>query len=101
MNAPGWLRERNEGVPHALTEALQDGAAAGGNEHLSDALMHAAGRQLSKVLESTPMTRAQALGLLTADAFATYAFEAAADEPGTLGARADAAMKHFADQVRA
>ena len=48
----------------------------------------------------TPLTRAQALDLLAADAFATYALEVAADEPESLAARADSAMRMFAEQGR-
>jgi hypothetical protein len=62
--------------------------------------MNAAARELSTVLAASPMSRSAALSLLTADAFATYAFEAAADDPATLPARAEAAMKLLAEQVQ-
>lgn len=35
--------------------------------------------------------------LLAADAFVTWGFEAAADEPETISARADAAMRRISD----
>ena len=47
-----------------------------------------------------PMSRAQALDLLAADALLTYAFEAAADEPQSLVARADDAMLRIAEVGR-
>jgi hypothetical protein len=46
------------------------------------------------------MSRAQALDLLAADALLTYAFEAAADEPQSLVARADDAMLRIAEVGR-
>jgi hypothetical protein len=48
------------------------------------------------------MGRAAALDLLAADALATYAFEAAADDPDAIPARARAAMARlssFADDA--
>jgi hypothetical protein len=43
--------------------------------------------------------RDQALDLLAADACVTWAFEAAADQPGSLGAHASATMERFAAVV--
>jgi len=48
------------------------------------------------VLTANTMTRAHALDVLSADALLTYAFEAAADEPSRLTARADLAMQRIA-----
>jgi hypothetical protein len=104
------LQERNANVPRALNELLQsrisardDGEGGGkgkgkrkGKEDLASVIVYAAREQLSVVLRAEPMTRAQALDLLAADAFATYAFEAAADDPSSLTERADAAMEMFA-----
>lgn len=91
-----WLRD--EGVPRTLV-----GVLSGRLEQMrpvetdvSTALTRAAGDQLATVLHAAPMTRAQALDLLAADAFATYALEAAADDPSTLTSRADEAMRAFA-----
>jgi hypothetical protein len=97
MSATSWLRDRSAGVPGALSATLHNGVDGSDGRTVSDLMMEAARRQLSRVLEANPMTRAQALDLLAADAFATYALEAAADEPETLAARADAAMRMFAD----
>ena len=60
-----------------------------------DDLVQAGETALRASLATEPMTRAHALDLLTADALATYAFEAAADDPSTLSARADEAMRRF------
>jgi hypothetical protein len=99
MSASSWLRDRSTGVPPALAATLQTGVDTPPGGEVSETMMHAARRQLSRVLEAKPMTRAQALDLLAADAFATYALEAAADEPESLADRADAAMKLFAEQA--
>jgi hypothetical protein len=74
-------------VPAALRERL--GAVRG---DLTDASVLI----LRDVLAADPMTRAQALDLLTADALVTRAFEDATSEPATLVARADDAMRHIA-----
>ena len=99
MSALGWLRERDDGVPGALRERLRARITRGelsDESDNTDALIRAATGQLTLVLNTHPMTRAQALDLLAADAFATYALEAAADDPATLARRADAAMQSFA-----
>jgi hypothetical protein len=51
---------------------------------------------LQRVVAASPMTRAQAVDLLTADALVTYAFEVAAEVPDTLPELATAAMGHIA-----
>jgi hypothetical protein len=65
----------------------------------ADALMVACDAALKRVLDSGAAERAAALDLLTADGFVTYAFEAAADDPGTLSARADAAMRRISERA--
>ena len=89
MNAAAWIAARGAGVPSTLGDRLRAVAAQHGD------LVDAAHDVMSAALRSTPMTRAHALDLLTADALATYAFEAAADDPSTLSARADEAMRRF------
>jgi hypothetical protein len=49
------------------------------------------------VLVTDTEARESALDLLAADACVTYAFEAAADEPAKLGARAEAAKVKIAN----
>lgn len=89
MNAAAWVASRGAGVPPTLADRLREVAAQHGD------LIHAAEAVLRDSFATEPMTRAHALDLLTADALATYAFEAAADNPSTLAARADDAMRRF------
>jgi hypothetical protein len=97
VSAREWIRERGDGVPPALTAVLLERVTNEGDTR--DRFVEAAAAQLSVVLRSRPMTRAQAVDLLAADAFATYAFEAAADDPESLARRADEAMQAFALQA--
>jgi hypothetical protein len=99
MNAAEWLRAHEAGVPPALVKRLRAALVArvDGNVPVPDAMVTAAATLLTGVLAARPMSRAHALDLLGADAFATYAFEAAADEPDLLAGRARAAMQRFAD----
>lgn len=67
-------------------------------EHAShEALMVFAEMALQRVLTAREATRDVALDLLSSDAFVTYAFEAAADEPAAVAKRADAAMRRISD----
>ena len=62
---------------------------------LYDPLMSACDAALVRVLASGATERETARELLAADAFVTFAFEAAANEPSTIAARADAAMRRI------
>ena len=62
---------------------------------LYDPLMTACDGALVRVLASGATERAMARELLAADAFVTFAFEAAANEPSTIVQRADAAMRRI------
>jgi hypothetical protein len=103
VNAITWLRDRGDSVPVRLEMVLlaraqrADETDETGEGDVTESLIGAASEQLSRVLDAQPMTRAQALDLLAADAFATYALEAAADDPASLADRADAAMRMFAE----
>jgi hypothetical protein len=99
VNAAAWLRAREEGVPAALSALLRRRLDGADGPDVPGVLLRAAHDQLAAVLTSPLMSRAQALDLLAADAFATYALEAAASEPETFAAHADAAMTVFAQQV--
>jgi len=90
-------------TPPALVEHVQavltaDAAAAG--LPAAEALLRAGERLLSQVLADAGAGREVALDLLAADACVTWAFEAAADEPGTLPARADEAMARIAELAK-
>lgn len=78
----GWLARREPPPPEPLLsrihEALGDGVDAPAQE--AAALTAAAAeRLLARLLGEECATRASAIGLLTADALVTYAFEAAAE----------------------
>ncbi len=74
---------------------------------LFDPLMNACEGALDRVLRQGESSRsgtsvdhhATANELLAADAFVTWAFEAAADEPALIGQRADAAMRRISDRA--
>lgn len=66
----------------------------------AEALLRAGEALLKAVLDDSEAGRAVALDLLAADTCVTWAFEAAADEPGSLPARAEAAMARIAELAR-
>ena len=74
---------------------------AGLYEPFMNACDGALARVLVRVLAAGTARPEMARELLAADAFVTYAFEAAANEPDTISARADAAMRRIsASSVR-
>ena len=89
-----WLGAHEGGVPPALAAHLRD-AVRIADGPVAD-LLAAGERLLRRAIAATPMTRAQALDVLGADALVTCAFEAAADDPSRLVQRADAAMTRIA-----
>lgn len=114
MTMPRWLETRTPAPPAALRRRLADvldpvrvagsaavadapsarpGAAPG---EMADACLAGAERMLDALLRDDCATRAAALDLLAADALATYAFEAAAESPAELPARAAEALRRFA-----
>ena len=58
-------------------------------------LLHAADASLARVVAARTTDRSVAHELLAADAFVTWAFEAASHEPASLAARADQAMRRI------
>ena len=66
---------------------------------LFDPLMNACDGALTRVLATGADKREMARELLAADAFVTFAFEAAANEPATIAAKADAAMRRISDRA--
>lgn len=102
MNMSEWLDARTPAAPDRLRARTH--AALGDQAHVGaadapDACVVAAERLLEALLPQGCDTREGALDLLAADALATYAFEAAADTPELLDARAAAAMQRFAATV--
>lgn len=66
----------------------------------AEALLRASESLLADVLRDGEAGRAVALDLLAADTCVTWAFEAAAAEPGTLPERAEQAMARIAELAK-
>ena len=99
-----WVAAHAEQPPAALRARLDgilNAESASTDVPVSPALLTAGQALLSTILVSGSTQRGAALDLLTADALVTYAFEAAADEPTTLDARAADAMRAIAALVDA
>lgn len=93
-----WLASRTPSPPPQLADRVRALAAAelGQAATPADALLAAAERAVESLLRSGGLTRESALDLLAVDALVTYAFEAAADEPQALEARAERALARIA-----
>lgn len=99
MTVRDWLDTRRPAPPAALGAEVRRalGPALGGDAStIREASLAAAELLLADALAAGCRDRAQAIGLLAADALVTYAFEAAADEPESLGERAAAAVTRLA-----
>jgi hypothetical protein len=95
-----WLEARTPESPAALVECIRKVFAEHPEYeklHRVDAFVDAGELLLRRVLVTDTEARESALDLLAADACVTYAFEAAADEPAKLGARAEAAKVKIAN----
>ena len=94
-----WLATREPEAPPALTACVRALLESHPEwERLSrvDAFIEASEVLLRRVLEGGAVARANALDLLAADACVTWAFEAAADDPGTVAGRAERATEGIA-----
>ena len=99
MSHTAWLTSRTPAAPADLVEcvrALFKEHPEWNALHRADAFIAASEELLRRVLGHPSAARSSALDLLAADACVTYAFEAAADEPGTIPARAESAMRRIA-----
>ena len=99
MTVREWLAQRQPAPPDALRarlEAVLGDAAEDDAAAATEVCLRAAERVVSELLRGDCASRESALDLLAADALVTYAFEAAADTPGTLPATASAAMERIA-----
>jgi hypothetical protein len=90
-----WVATRRPAPPATLLARTQEvlgeaGARPASEAH--DACLGAGERLLASLIEREATTRAAALDLLVADALVSWAFEAAADEPASLDARAGDAL---------
>jgi hypothetical protein len=94
-----WLDARLPEAPAALRGRIASLVA----EHpeweampRQQALLAASELLMKEVLAAAPKDRDAALSLLAGDACVTYAFEAAADAPASLGPLANEAMQRIA-----
>ncbi|HEX7020843.1 MAG TPA: hypothetical protein VF159_12570 [Gemmatimonadaceae bacterium] len=95
MTIREWLSTRTPPAPDALRARIEQVLA----DHLDDAsdaapevCLRFAESLLRDLVSRESAGRDSALDLLTADALATYAFEAASEAPATIRSRADDAM---------
>jgi len=98
--ASAWVAAHAADAPPALiarVQAVIEADASVASLSAAEGLLRAGELLLQAVLEDSEAGRAVALDLLAADTCVTWAFEAAAEEPGTLPARAEAAMARIAE----
>ena len=92
-----WLESRTPAPPRELAARLRAITARRADRAASaEELLDAAREAMATLLDDGCLTRSAALDLLAVDALVTYAFEAAADEPARLDARADQALARIA-----
>lgn len=95
MTVGEWLDARSAEAPQGLARRVREIVAphAGADASRACELCLAAGEMLlAELLRDGCASRQSALDLLAVDALVTYAFEAAAAEPGMLDGRAHRAM---------
>jgi hypothetical protein len=97
-----WLDARSPAPPAPLLgrlRAVLGPALARDAAEVPLTFVDAAVVQLATLVKDGCVSRDQALDLLVVDALVTYAFEAASDDPESLGARAHDAMRRLAALV--
>jgi hypothetical protein len=93
----GWIRGRSPAPPPNLLSRIEALAARAPRTAMpADALLDAAAAAMAAVLRNGCLTRTAGLDLLAVDALVTYVFEATADDPQELDARAESAMARIA-----
>jgi hypothetical protein len=93
-----WLRDKEPAPPARLAARIERAIGARGAEPASntaEVCLEASETLLADVAGRTSQGRESTLDLLTADALATYALEAATDAPAMLEASALDAMKRL------
>jgi hypothetical protein len=98
-----WLRHRTPTAPADLLARVHEALGSRCDTDAAQAstvCVDAADELLCELLRRPSTGRETALDLLTVDALATYAFEAASDNPNSLPERAEAAMARFAAAAR-
>jgi hypothetical protein len=103
VNAAEWIATAQPQAPERLVARVREVLATPSrtpSPAVADALIDAADLLLRDVLAETDgPARDKALDLLAADACVTWAFEAAAEDPASLGGRAAATMERLARVV--
>ena len=103
MKAGDWIAQAQPEAPERLVARVREVLATNPKARqmgVAEALLDAADALLRLVLrEGDDPARERALDLLAADACVTWAFEAAADDPDTLGARARETMQRLQQVV--
>ena len=104
MSHAQWVAERGSESPSALVARVQAVLSAHPEWRelpVAEALLRAGESLLAAVLATGEgKGREVALDLLAADACVTWAFEAAADDVGSLGERAALAMRRIEEVAR-
>jgi hypothetical protein len=98
-----WLRERSPTPPPRLLARIESALGEnceGAQTDAPELCLSAAESLLRELVQRPTAGRESALDLLAVDALVTYAFEAAAEEPSTLAARADDAMSRLSSVAR-
>lgn len=99
MTIADWLDARTPRPPEALRariDALLGEHRTRDAREATDRFLAAGEALAADLLRSGSTSRESALDLLAADAFVTYAFEAASESPADVSARATAAMRRIA-----
>lgn len=99
MTVGEWVAQIEPAPPTALHRRLQDLVSAHAARPVSDVpdvCLEAGERLLDVLLRSGSTSRETALDLLAVDSLVTYAFQAAADDPTRIEARAALAMQRIA-----
>jgi hypothetical protein len=90
-----WLTTRSPAPPPQLMQRVRDALGDTTNDDArlaADRCVDAAERMVAQLWRDGRTGRESAADLLAADALATYAFEAAGDDPARLVERAQSAM---------
>jgi hypothetical protein len=103
VSAAEWIAAAKPEAPERLVERVLEVLNAHpewAKAPVAESLVEAADALLETVLQDAGgPARDRALDLLAADACVTWAFEAAADDPASLGAHAKATMERLAKAV--
>jgi hypothetical protein len=97
-----WLSARTPAPPPPLAERLHAALGARLSDdsvHAYESVLETAESLLAELIALDCAQRDRAFDLLAVDALVTYAFEAAAESPETLAARATQAMAEIARLV--